>query len=209
MSRIIWHQSDRKFEDGVDQGIIFPSSGGGIPWYGLVRVEEMPESAPVESYFIDGAMVDRSNPVEDFSAIVEAYTYPDELDDPDFLFGFSYRSLDDSGRYILHLIYQATVEVPEESLSTLSDRIDPSHFVWKLDAAPVRVPRVRPFAHIQLDSALLHPLQLWTIENHLYGTGLTEPAMPSPEWIVELLGTWTFGFGHGPFGHLPFGGHTS
>lgn len=197
-----------RIEDGVDRGVIFPPSGGGIPWYGLLRVEELAPAEERESYFVDGVKVTESDPVEDFAAIIECFTYPDVLDDPGFLFGFTYRSMRDDGSYILHLIYNSTVDVPDESFESITDRIDPAHFVWKLDSAQVRTPRVRPFSHIQLDSAVLHPLQLWTIENYLYGTDEESPGMPSPEWLVDLLGTWTFGYGHGPYGHLPYGGHS-
>ena len=209
MSRISWQKTEPQVEDGVDRGIIFPPAGMATPWYGLVRVDEVEKASESESYFIDGVAAGESSPVEDFSAVVEAFTYPDILDEA-FVFGFSYRSnvgLD--GHYRIHLVYNATFDTPGENQVTISDRIDPKNFIFSLETTHERVRKTRPFSHIYLDSSELHPLQLQDIEDRLYGTDETDPEMPTPIWIMELLGTWTYGFGHGPFGHLPFGGHTS
>lgn len=210
MARISWIDASHRYEDGVEMAVIFPESGGAIPWYGLLRVEETPIAEVSEVIFLEGRPVRREEPTESFKALVEAFTYPDELESDDhYIFGLSYRSnVHPNGHYTLNLVYNCTAEVPDESHTTLSRKVDPENFVWKLDAAPIRVRKVRPFSHLKLESSDLHPLQLLAIEELLYGTDETDPEMPTPEWIMELLGTWTFGYGHGPYGHLPYGGHT-
>lgn len=198
-----------EIESGADRGVIFPSSGPGIPWYGLVRVEEIVNTAEAESYFLDGVPVRQKTPVDDFSALVETFTYPVVLDNQGFVFGFTYRTkVGLEGDYQIHIVYNASVDVPDERLVTEARVVDPTNFIFVLKTTPVKVRKTRPFSHVVISSNEVTYSRLKALEDMLYGTASTSSTLPEPEWLVELFGNWTFGYGHGPYGHGPYGGNT-
>ena len=54
MTRLDWSQPKPKYESGVDRGVLYPSSGAGVPWNGLVTVEEAFSGGESNSYYFDG-----------------------------------------------------------------------------------------------------------------------------------------------------------
>src|SRR5215216_6404257 len=70
---------DRIFETGVERGVLYPLDGPGVAWNGLISVDEK-TSRDVKSYYLDGIkFLDHAVPGA-YSAKVEAFTYPEELD---------------------------------------------------------------------------------------------------------------------------------
>lgn len=226
MTRIAWNApGDRFFDAGVDRGVIYTRDGQVIPWNGLTGVDESgAESAA--SYFIDGRPYLFLPKPKEYQATLKAFTYPDrfselmglvEVADGMYLdsqlsdsFHLSYRTMVgndlegiDHG-YKIHLVYNATVAPQSKTFDTLSNSINPVEFAWEIQAVPVKVEGYRPTAHIIIDTRHLGEEKIAELEALIYGDDSTEPAMPEPQIVFDLLnygdaiiitdngdGTWT------------------
>ena len=55
MSRLSWGATgERIFEVGTDRGVLYLPDTPGVPWVGLISVEETSSGDPVEEYYLDG-----------------------------------------------------------------------------------------------------------------------------------------------------------
>ena len=88
MSKLQWDAvGERFYENGVDQGVLFPWSdtanatwyGKGVAWNGLTKVTESPSGAEPTDLYADNLQYLTLMSSEKFAATVEAYTYPDEF----------------------------------------------------------------------------------------------------------------------------------
>ena len=219
MTRLIWGEpSSRVYEAGVDQGVLYPGNGPGVAWNGLVRVSETTKKVAGSINYLDGLRYYNRTTSDSFSGTLEALTYPDEFLPFDGsapvtsqrrpTFGLSYRSrrsdAADSNGYKLHLIYNATARPTEKAYSTIAQVTEPEPFAWTLDTRPIKLPGLRPTAHVVIDSTVTHAWTMAAIEDLLYGSGTQDPRLPSPEEMIQLFesgtilriidhgdGTWT------------------
>lgn len=208
MTVLVWDQvSDRRYEAGIDRGVLFPLSGSAVPWNGLVSVNES-RKREVKSYYIDGMkFLDHVIPGA-YAATLSAFTYPDEFDKiigiaeyaPGVnvhdqraeMFHLSYRTrigdvhegLDHG--YKLHLVYNLTAVPSDVTYSSLSDSVDPITFDWDLNGVQTLMWGIRPTNHLSFDSRHISPDVMEYIENQVYGTADIEPSMPD---LIELLTT--------------------
>lgn len=221
MNRINWDETGYRFyEAGVDRGVLYPTTGSGVAWNGLISVEETPSGkAHTERYF-DGQRYDTSTFGEEFEATLVAYTYPDEFSIHEGYegmvtgqrrkpFGLSYRTLigsdlDDAvSQYKIHIVYNALVEPPNAKHSTLKSTIDPTLFSWPITTKPEKLDGYYG-AHLVIDTRTAYPWLITALEDALYGTLETQPMLPSPDGVIELFeahsifrvidhgdGTWT------------------
>ena len=87
MTAIVWDQvGERRYETGIDRGVLyipgtsFTDPSIAVPWNGLVSVVEK-ETGSSKPYFLDGVKyMERYSPGA-YEATIEAYTYPDQLDE--------------------------------------------------------------------------------------------------------------------------------
>ncbi len=216
--RLEWDTPGSKlFETGIDRGVLYPPTGYGVPWNGLVGVSENPTGGEVEELYFDGVKYLDFVANEGFSATVEAYHAPRAFDicegrkaiapgvfatnQPRKPFGFSYRTLvgndlvgTDYG-YKLHLVYNCTVLPAARGNKTVAKTADPGTKTWTFNNVPPPASTFRPTAHIILDSRLVNPYSLAEIESIMYGrdetieTPAVHAAMPSLEDILSLLGS--------------------
>lgn len=208
MTALVWDQSgDRLYETGVDRGVLYMPGGPAVVWNGLVSVTET-HSETVNSYFIDGVKyLDNVVPAP-YSAKLQAYTYPKELDAlignieiaPGvtfhdhrriYLFGLSYRTLlgndlegTDYG-YRIHVIYNVMATESDGVFNSLSDSSGGNAFEWNLSTAPNQLAGTRPTSHVSVDSSRISPVDLEFVEAALYGTASLDPVMPS---LSQLAG---------------------
>src|SRR5215216_2333691 len=71
--------ADRRYETGLDRGVLYPFEGDPVVWNGLTAVTEI-RQREVKSYYIDGVKyLDHYVPGA-YSAKIQAFTYPDELE---------------------------------------------------------------------------------------------------------------------------------
>lgn len=192
MPRLIWGDKLPIYDQGVDQGVLY-LDGTGVPWNGLVGVNEKATGAVDTDHYFDGNRIHITQEKEDFEATVSAYTYPDAFAEYNGYsereiykrFGFSYRTqYGDEGSKI-HLVYNVLVRNDSRSWTTESNRPDPSLFNWDIHGAAVPVPGASPAARLIME-APRDPSVLSALEDILYGTSTTEPRLPYPDELVEL-----------------------
>lgn len=212
MTVLEWDQvGDRLFEAGVSKGVLYKSDSPGVPWNGLVSVDEGVRNS-AESVYFDGVKFNDLVTIGDFNGTIKALFYPDEFlecegiieDEPGFMitgqiperFGLCYRTEignDISGlnaHYKLHLLYNLTAIPQQRTHQTLSLSADPIEFEWAVTSIPDEVDFYRPTAHIILDSRNFDPFMLTDIENTLYGTEDTEPTLPSVKALSNFIKYW-------------------
>lgn len=198
--KITWDgQGEKKFEAGVDHGVLYPISNGaypkGVAWNGLTAVNESPEGGDAQDFYADNIKYGSLRGAENYNGTIECYTYPDEWKACDGrkelvpgatiaqqnrkAFGFSYRSLlgnDTEGLdlgYILHLVYNATASPSEKSRSTINESPEAQTFSYEFKTTPVGVTAIenaKATSHIEIDSTKVSADQLTAIETVLYGT---------------------------------------
>jgi hypothetical protein len=210
MTALAWDEvGERWFETGVDRGVLYihGDPGSAVAWNGLSSVTEI-LAREVKSYYTDGIRYLTHQVLGAYSATLQAYTYPEELDDLTgveafepgvFLhdqrakaFSLCYRTRvgndvdgSDAG-YKLHLIYNVMASPNNRQYNSLSNNPAITPFEWSLAGVPPLALGIRPTSHISIDSRSIDPDLLTTIENLLYGTGLADPSLPD---LIDLLET--------------------
>lgn len=215
MSKLVWDQSGKRlYETGVDHGVLYPIQTGGVyskgvAWNGLTAVTESPSGADVNDIYADNMKYLGLVGAEKFGATVEAYTYPDEFAECDGsvelvkgatigqqnrkVFGMVYRTVignDVDGNehgYKLHLIYGATAAPSEKAYNTINEDPEAITFSWELSTIPVNVTGHKPTASLTIDSTKADPTKLAELEKILFGDTETEPRLPLPDEIAQLL----------------------
>lgn len=186
---------------------------GGVPWNGLTAVNESPSGAEETELYADDIKYAGMRSAEKYGATIECYTYPDEFDECNGAasllpgvkigqqkrkpFGFSYRTGlgndtegDDYG-YILHLVYGATASPSEKSHASKNESPDAATLSFEISTTPIPVKidetEYKPSATIELNSTILGVDKMKLIEDILYGTESSEPRMPLPDEIYDIL----------------------
>lgn len=208
MTTLVWDQvGERRYETGVDRGVLYPPSGDAVPWNGLISVNET-VNREVKPYYIDGVKFLDHHVPGSYAAKISAFTYPDEMDalvgthefSPGVfvhdqrspkLFNLSYRTRvgnDLEGMdhaYKVHILYNLFATLDDVTHTTIGDSVSPMAFSWSVSGTPSQMLGIRPTSHISLDSRRISPSVLDTIEELLYGAVGSEPSLPS---LVDLLG---------------------
>ena len=216
MSRIEWTKpGERFFEAGVDQVVLYPPVGQGVPWNGVVAIGESSSGGELQSLYFDGTKYLDIAAAEDFQASLEAFSAPREFDtcdgvkalspglfatqQPRKTFGLSYRTLIGNDLvgpeygYKLHIVYNITASPAPRASKTLSDRPAPETRAWGLYTVPPPASTFRPTAHLVVDSTLVDPYLMENLETFLYGrdaaTDLPAVAasLPSVQEIILIL----------------------
>jgi len=175
MPKLTWGALvDRRYESGVDHGVLYVASALGtyplgVPWNGLTNVTESPSGAEATPQYADNGKYLNLISAEEYGASLECFTYPDEFMACDgqaaFVdgvllgqqarssFGFSYRTKvgnaaegQDAG-YKLHLIYGALASPSEKAHATINDSPEAVTFSYELTTTPIDVPGVNPITN--------------------------------------------------------------
>lgn len=215
MAELVWDQvGDRLYETGIDKGVLYiPDVSGvyatGVAWNGLVSVSESPSGAEPTPQYADNIKYLNLVSAEDFSATIEAFTYPDEFaqfdglavpiagvqvgQQPRGVFGLSYRSLlgnDVEGTaygYKLHLLYGCQAAPSEKAYNTVNDSPEPITFSWEISTTPAPVTGYAPTALIVVDSSAVGATELALLEAELWGDVTGTPNLPTPDAVIALL----------------------
>ena len=208
---------NRKFELGVEKGVLYPMANGaytkGVAWNGLTAVSESPDGADLTDLWADDVKYASLRANENFNFTIEAYTYPDEWAECDGsaspvdgvvlgqqtrkAFGFSFRTAQGSDTisdlteaYKLHLIYNSTASVSERSYETINDSPDAITFSWECSSTPVTVTGYKPVSCITIDSLKVPAAKMAALEALLYGSDEgtgNDATLPSPDEVIALL----------------------
>lgn len=223
MSKIVWDKTGERFyETGVKQGVLYPIGTNGtypkgVAWNGLTAVTESPSGAEPTPLYADNIKYLNLMSNEEFSATIEAYTYPEEFGQCDGsaslatgvnigqqsrkTFGLCYRTTlgnDTDGNdygYKLHIIYGALAAPSEKAYATINDSPEAITFSWEVTTTPVAVSGFKPTSHIEIDSTKADKDKLAALETILYGKDSTseggadgtEPRLPLPDEIKTLM----------------------
>lgn len=213
MTALVWDKPGEKiYQTGVDHGVLYLQDGTSVVWNGLKSVEDT-TSGETKSYYLDGVKYLEYISPGDFSGKLTAFTYPDEFDEvngifgpsaapglyihdqPPKSFGLSYRTKigDDlvgtEAGYRIHLLYNVLANPDSQEYSTLGESgSDPSEFSWTLSAKPMRdAGSWRPTAHVSIDSREVTPSLLELFEELIYGTVSTNPYLPTLNYVYDVF----------------------
>lgn len=219
MAKLVWDQTgDRLYETGVSKGVLYPiqSDGAyskGVAWNGLSSVTESPSGAEANPIYADDMKYLNLLSAEEFSATIEAYTYPDEFAECDGsadiatgvsigqqkrkVFGLCYRTVlgndvdsNDHG-YKLHLIYGCMAAPSEKAYTSINDSPEAITFSWEVSTTPVNVTGFKPTASITIDSTKAKKEKLTALEEILYGKDGSDTSanarLPLPDEIATLM----------------------
>jgi hypothetical protein len=203
---------DRFYETGVDRGVFYPKVGDGVPWNGLVAVNETSSGGDPKPYYVDGYKYQNRAAPEEFEATLEAYTYPSEFavcdgtaslgrglfltQQPRSSFGLCYRTrigndVDGDGRgYKLHIVYNALATPSARNYASITDNPEAITFGWNLTVKPTLLGGYKPVQHMVVDSTLVDVPLLSTLETILYGSGSSEARLPPPTEVIALFTGW-------------------
>lgn len=202
LMRLNWDEAPRFYSEGLDRGVLY-TKGTGVPWNGLISVEEQETGETYSDFYLDGVRVRVVQDLGDFTAKLEAYTYPDELTDVSTVpFGLSYRT-QHGDAYFLHIVYNALAIPSSRTLQTTGATQEPSTFSWDISALAESIPGASPAAHLIISSTDT-PEVIEAIENILYGSDVAGPRLPPPTEVMDIFesvavlhityngdGTWT------------------
>jgi len=186
----------------------------GVAWNGITSISQSPSGADANKQWADNINYLTMYGAEEFGATVEAFTYPDEFmecdgsatlvpgvtigQQPRKGFGLSYRTKvgnDTVGQelaYKIHLVYGCRAAPSERNYETINDSPEAITFSWELSTTPVAVTGHNPTAYLEIDSRdFVTPeakAMLQSLEDILYGTEDSDPWLPLPDKVAEILG---------------------
>jgi hypothetical protein len=215
MPPLVWDQvGERLYETGVDHGVLYlPDVAGvynmGYAWNGLTTVTESPSGAEASPQYADNIKYLNMISAEEFGVTIEAFTYPEEFGQCDGtalpspgvavgqqgrkMFGLSYRTRvgnDVEGAefgYKLHLLYGLQAAPSEKAYATINDSPEAIAFSWEVTSTPVPVTDHKPTSLIVVDSTVVDPGDLASLEALLYGDTVAA-ALPTPDAVIALFG---------------------
>lgn len=189
---------------------------GGEAWNGFRELNENPSGADVTKIYANNAVYGSMTAAEEYGGTISAYTYPDGWNECDGrkmirpgvyiaqqtrkTFGLTYRTLignDTDGMdhgYTIHLIYGCQASPSSKDHSTVNENPEAVEMSWEFSCTPVPVKEAKPTCTMEFVSTEMTKEDLEKLENTLYGTdgaegaAGTEPTLPLPDEILELLG---------------------
>ena len=215
MAELKWdNPGERYYETGVKNCILYVQDAEGnypkgVAWNGITAIKQSPSGAESTPLYADDTKYLNLISNEEFSATIEAYTYPDEFAEcdgtaelaegiklgqqPRKQFGLCYLTTlgndlkkNDYG-YKLHLVYGCTAAPSEKGYATINDSPEAITFSWEVSTTPVDVPGFKPTAHIEIDSTKVKPEDLAKIKAKLWGSASEEATLPLPNEIKTLI----------------------
>lgn len=189
MTRLVWDKvTERDYEAGLDRGVFYPLNGPGHAWNGLTSVEESPSDADDRPRYMDGQKIGDRRRMGEFSATINAFTYPtvssDGLISPyrPARFSLSYRIQTATG-YKLHLVYNALAAPSQKNYAYGSS--DP--LSWSITTRGVSGPSNMIVSHLVLESDTAYPETMAALEAVLYGYDGYEARMPMPDEVLQIF----------------------
>ena len=71
MARLEWDSiGNRYFRAGLDRGVLYPKNERGVPWNGLISVDESPSGGAPTPLYMDGVKYFNEADLEEFYASI-------------------------------------------------------------------------------------------------------------------------------------------
>jgi len=211
MTKLVWgNPTERVYEAAVDRGVLYVGAEDGVPWNGLQSVDEKPANGTVDRFYLDGYNFINNANIDDFSATINALTFPPEFQvcdgtapvanglfgtqQPRQSFGLSYRTMLGNAvqgldyGYKIHLIYNALVAPTAKSFASLGSTINPVGYSWDISTSPVVTQNTQfVTAHYVIDTTVAYPSAVSAVEAILYGDDDNMPRLPGPDELIALF----------------------
>jgi hypothetical protein len=209
MTRLEWNvPKDRRYEYGVDRGVLYTKSGKVAPWNGLKSVTQAPVGAEVTSFYLDGEKYNQMITTEEYAGTIAAYTAPDAFDECDgtayyskglsvdsqdrTMFDLSYRTkigngVDSEAGYKIHLIYNALALPTQRAFVTEGNTPTPIELSWSITTMPIRLTGRNPSAHYIINTTQISRFILAQLEDILYGSATQKPRMPTAKELIAFF----------------------
>lgn len=212
MAKLVWNApQERRFESGLDRGVLYLQDGTGVPWNGLISVDEK-TNMKVEPLYWDGRKHNDLIIPGDYAATLRAFTYPDEfirlegileVEKGMFVgnqrpqrFHLSYRTFVGNpvdgqfADYKVHVIYNCLAKPNTKTHQTLNDDPDAVEFAWDISAVPQDIDGYTASAHLVFDTRFMDPQLLGDIEDILYGSDTADPDLPTMQGFSSYIRKW-------------------
>lgn len=215
--KISWDGSgERRFETGVDHGVLYPQGGDGVAWNGLTNVTETPAGADNNKTYADNIVYGALRAAETFGGTIEAYTCPLEFlacdgmvirngvvigQQPRKSFGVYYRTivgndLEAEAGHKHHFVYGATTSPSEKSYATVNDSPEMTAFSWEFECAPVSFVDaanldLKPTAILTIDDTdpSVDTAKLANLLDIALGTVSDNARLPTPDEVLAVFST--------------------
>lgn len=175
--------------EGLDRVVLFPPAAPGIPWNGFTRVSRK-ESGSSTTLYYDGQAYQVATAEDSYSAAISAITYPETFEVfenyPHPIFGLSYRETTTTS-YKIHLVWNLVAVPSDTRWGTRADGVELTEFTWDISATPMEIEEIYPTAHFTLDAEAMPPAAIAKIEAALYGSSTTDPYLPQPSELLQLV----------------------
>lgn len=213
MARIAWGEvGSRLYEAGVDRGVLYVENSPGVPWTGLVGVQESQSGGDPKPRFVDGVMVSNHATLERFEGTIEAFASPPEFDVCDGTanlqnglrakhqrrrpFSMTYRTRVGNDlvglefAYKIHILYNLRAQPADRQYETLGEDVEPMTFSWDVTARPELVAGLVPTAYFEFDSRDVPAELLEILENILYGDPTQDASLPTAGELFFLFDSY-------------------
>ena len=207
-TKLVWDKvGDRRYEHGLDRGVLYLPDGRAIPWNGLTSIVEAENRETASNYF-DGMKINTLVTSGEYTAVMKAITYPEEFEElqgignlvdgvyldsqPIKAFDLSYRTLigtdvDSDAGYKIHILYNVIALPKDKTYATLTDASSILEFEWDISAVQEEIDGHSPTAHIIIDTTQVGFAFIQAIEALLYGTISTGGSLPTLDDLVTFL----------------------
>lgn len=215
MSKMVWDQTgERRYETGIEQVALYKQVSGaypaGVAWNGVTALNLTPSGAEPTPLYANNRKYLTLMSVEELGGTIEAFMYPDEWAECDGsamaapgvyigqqarkTFGLVGKTLIGNDTemnkygYKLHIIYGGLASPSEQSNATVNDSPEAKTMSWEFTTTPVSVTGYESTSYICIDSTTVDAEKLKALEAVLYGDENTEPRLPLPDEVLQLVG---------------------
>lgn len=212
MPELVWGVPvDKRYESGLDRGVLYLPDGSAVPWNGLISIVEK-FNQDSETIYFDGMKISVLVSSGDFEAGLRCASYPKEFDElqgyaelrpgvklrdqmPQF-FGLCWRTFKGNeaegpeAGYKINVAYNLIASPSDRTSSTRSDDPSLTEFEWDISSVPEELPGFRPTAHFIIESDEVDPWLLEEIEKKLYGTYESDPYLPQLSDLLVFMRDW-------------------
>lgn len=197
----------RFYHSGLDRGVLYVGDNAGVPWDGLVSVQETVSGGDPVAVYVDGVKVLNYSSRSESGYTLNAYWSPPEFDYCDGIafvgpglqakhqvrseFSLSYRTrigndiTEDYG-YTINLVYNLTAAPSDRNNQTVASQISPDVLSWSLSSRPQIGDSFVPTSHFVLDSTRTSEANIQYFEDILYGSETRDARIPTFEELAEL-----------------------
>lgn len=208
MARIKWdvQTGERRYEYGVDRGLVFFRNGNVVPWNGLTQVVLKKTTDLVTPVHYEGRRFDLVDKRPEISATVSAVTYPEEIElatgfdeneqgvlldeQPLEYFTLSYRTMAEDGNYKVNVLFDCKAVPIDTTHSTVQSVITPYTFGWEVQATP-RLVAGKLTSRAVLDTRTMPISAVKAAEDILYGT---PTSIPNLHGFMQFLESSEIGY---------------